>query len=58
MSLDTNDNNSAAKVRMAKDLEIKVYPYITNYAYREIFEDFYDSIDTTQFNLIDGASSL
>ena len=50
MSLDTNDNNSAATA--------KVYPYITNYAYREIFEDFYDLIDTTQFNLIDGASSL
>lgn len=32
VSLDTNDNNSAATVRMVKDLEIKVYPYITNYA--------------------------
>ena len=37
VSLDTNDNNSAATVRMVKDLEIKEYPYITNYAYREIF---------------------
>lgn len=43
---------------MVKDLEIKVYPYITNYAYREIFEEFYDLIDTTQFNLIDGASGI
>ena len=58
MSLDTNDNNSTATVRMVKDLDIKVYPYITNYAYREIFGEFYDLIDTTQFNLIDGASSL
>ena len=58
MSLDTNDNNSAATVRMVKDLEIKVYPYINNYAYREIFEEFYDLIDTTQFNLIDGTSDI
>ena len=58
VSLDTSDNNSAATVRMVKDLEIKVYLYITNYAYREIFEEFYDLIDTTQFNLIDGASGI
>lgn len=47
VSLDTNSNNSAATVRMVKDLEIKVYPYITSYAYRDIFEEFYDLIDTT-----------
>ena len=28
VSLDTNDNNSAATVRMVKDLEIKVYPVL------------------------------
>ena len=58
VSLDTNDNNSAATVKMVKDLETKVYPHTTNHAYREIFEHFYDLIDTTQFNLIDGASDI
>ena len=52
VSLDTNDNNSVETVKYVKDLETKVYPYINNHVYREIFEHFYDSRETSFFNLI------
>ena len=38
---DRTKNNSAATVKMVKDLETKLSPYTTN-VYMEIFEEFYD----------------
>ena len=40
--LDKTKNNSAATVKMVKDLETKLSPHTTNNVYREIFEEFYD----------------
>ena len=59
-SLDSNDNSSsAATIKMVKDLETKVYPHITNYTYREIFEEFYDLInDTGALKLLKGSSGV
>ena len=42
---DKTKNNSAAAVKMVKDVETKLSPHTTNNAYREIFEEFYDSSD-------------
>ena len=39
---DKTKNNSAATVKIVKDLETKLSPHTTNNAYREIFEEFYD----------------
>ena len=43
--LDQTKNNSAATVKMVKDLETKLSPHTTNNVYREIFEEFYDLSD-------------
>ena len=40
VSLDTNDNNSAATVRMVKDLEIKVYPILPLMLTERFLENF------------------
>ena len=42
---DTTKNNSAATVKMVKDLEKKLSPHTKNNVYREIFEEFYDLSD-------------
>ena len=42
---DKTKNNTAATVKMVKDLEPKLSPHTTNNAYREIFEEFYDLSD-------------
>ena len=42
---DTAKNNSAATVKMVKDLEKKLSPHTKNNVYREIFEEFYDLSD-------------
>ena len=42
---DKTKNNSAATVKMVKDLETKLSPHTKNNAYREIFEEFYDLSD-------------
>ena len=39
---DRTKNNSAATVKMVKDLETKLTHYTKNNVYREIFEEFYD----------------
>ena len=44
---DKTKNNSAATVKMVKDLETKLSPYTTNNVYREIFEEFYDLSDAS-----------
>ena len=40
--LDQTKNNSAATVKMVKDLETNLSPHTTNNVYRDIFEEFYD----------------
>ena len=42
---DKTKNNSAATVKMVKDLETNLSPHTENNAYREIFEEFYDLSD-------------
>ena len=42
---DKTKNNSAATVRMVKDLEAKLSPHTKNNVYRGIFEEFYDLSD-------------
>ena len=58
VSLDTNSNNSAATVKMVKDLESKVGPYTRNNIYREIFEQFYDFSDASSYELTLGVSGI
>ena len=47
---DRNRNNSAAAVKMVKDLETKLSPYTKNNVYREIFEEFYDFSELVSIN--------
>ena len=49
---DRTKNNSAATVKMVKDLETKLSPHTTNNAYREIFEEFYDLSDASIYKII------
>ena len=53
-----NRNDSAATVKMVKDLETKLSPHTKNYAYREIFEEFYDLNDVTDFKIVQGISGI
>ena len=49
---DKTKNNSAATVKMVKDLETKLSPHTTNNAYREIFEEFYDLSDASNYKIV------
>ena len=49
---DRTKNNSAATVKMVKDLETKLSPHTTNNAYREIFEEFYDFRDASIYKIV------
>ena len=49
---DKTKNNSAATVKMVKDLETKLSPHTTNNAYREIFEEFYDFSDASIYKFV------
>ena len=51
-------NNSAATVKMVKDLETKLSPHTKNNAYREIFEEFYDLSDASNYKIIQGISGI
>ena len=55
---DRTKNNSAATVKMVKDLETKLSPHTTNNAYREIFEEFYDLSDASNYKIIIGVSGI
>ena len=55
---DRTKNNSAATVKMVKDLETKLSPHTTNNAYREIFEEFYDLSDASNYKIIIGISGI
>ena len=48
---DKSRNNSAATVKMVKDLETKIAPYKKNNVYREIFEEFHDFSDASNYKL-------
>ena len=51
---DKNRNNSAATVKMVKDL----HPFTKNNVYRNIFEHFYDFSDASNYRLTLGASGI
>ena len=55
---DKTKNNSAATVKMVKDLETKLSPHKTNNAYREIFEEFYDLSDASNYKIVLGISGI
>ena len=55
---DRTKNNSAATVKMVKDLETKLSPHTKNNAYREIFEEFYDLSDANNYKIIQGISGI
>ena len=50
---DRTKNNSAATVKMVKDLETKLSPHTKNNAYREIFEEFYDFSNAGIYKIVD-----
>ena len=47
IALDKNNNSSAATVAMVRDL----FPFTTNYVYRQYFEEFYDFTDADIYGL-------
>ena len=51
IALDTNCSNSAATVKLVTDLEVKSGPFPKNNVYREIFEEFYDFSDASNYKL-------
>ena len=55
---DKTKNNSASIVKMVKDLDTKLSPYTTNNAYREIFEEFYDLSDASNYKITIGISGI
>ena len=55
---DKSRNNSTATVKMVKDLETKIAPYKKNNVYREIFEEFYEFTDASNYKLTFGASGI
>ena len=52
------DKTAAVTVKMVKDLDTKLSPYTTNNAYREIFEEFYDLSDASNYKIILGVSGI
>ena len=55
---DKMKNNLAATVKMVKDLETKFSPYTKNNVYREIFEEFYDLSDASNYKITIGVSGI
>ena len=55
---DRTKNNSAATVKMVKDLKTKLSPHTKNNAYREIFEEFYDLSDASNYKITIGISGI
>ena len=55
---DKTKNNSAATVKMVKDLETKLSPHTKNNVYREIFEEFYDLSDASKYKMIIRVSGI
>ena len=57
IALDKNSSNSAATVKLVTDLEAKLGPFTKN-VYWEIFEEFYDFGDASNYKLTIGASGI
>ena len=55
---DRRKNNSAATVKMIKNLETKLSPHTTNNVYREIFEEFYALNDASNYKIMEGISGI
>ena len=55
---DKTKNNSAATVKMVKDLETKLSPHTTNNAYRKLVEEFDDLSDASNYKIIIGVSGI
>ena len=51
-------DNSAATVKLVKDVDTKLYPYTNNQVYRDSFEHFYDSREVSSLNLISQVSGV
>ena len=51
-------DNSAATVKMVKDLEAKLGPHTKNNVFREIFEEFYGLSDVGNYKLAIGSSGI
>ena len=49
IAVDKTKNNSAATVKMVKDLMAMVGPHTKNLAYRKIFKEFYDFSDASNY---------
>ena len=58
IALDKNCSNRAATVKMVSDLETKLGPYTNNHVYREIFEEFFDLTDASNYKLTLGTSGI
>ena len=54
ITLDKNNNSSAATVAMVRDL----FPFTTNYVYRQYFEEFYDFTDADIYGLNNTSSGV
>ena len=55
---DRTKNNSAATVKMVKDLKTKLSPHTKSNAYWEIFDEFYDLSDGTDYKIVKGISGI
>ena len=55
---DKSRSNSAATIKMVKDLEAELGPYTKDNVYREIFEECYDFSDVSNYKLTLGASGI
>ena len=58
ITLDKGRNNSAATVKMVKDLEAKLGRYTNSNVYREILEHCYDLSDASNYKLTLGSSGI
>ena len=55
---DKTKNNSAATVKMVKDLETKLSPHTKNNTYWEIFKEFYDFSDASNYKIVQRISGI
>ena len=55
---DRTKNNSAATVKMVKDLETKLSPHTINYEHRSFLEIFYDLSESVLYDISSGPSGI
>ena len=58
IAVDKTKNNSAATVKMVKDLMAVVGPHTKNLTYRKIFKEFYDFSDASNYKIVLGISGI